>query len=172
MRKLAYTIIAVLVSSFTICHYLHASPDKIPATISGSSVKIEIFEDGKITGDKLLADYLFVQDKNSQWHGYWRHIYIHPDDDQKDVLIKIESWSIENAQITNFQTFKNGCSFDLDVGNLYGNRKIQIVIKKEGIKDIVLGSALWYSEILERELKKEWKSTDKLYFELPYTKIF
>jgi hypothetical protein len=54
----------------------------------------------------------------------------------------------------------------------YGKRICQIVIKKYEDAIDVNGSGLWYSDILKRPLKKEWRSTNKRYFELPYNKIF
>ena len=140
--------------------------------ISASSVKIEIYEDGELTDHKILASYGFARDRQGQWHGYWRHIYICPWHEQGDVCLKIESWSIADKQITNFQSFANGCSFDLSLGSLFGNRKMQIVIKKGGFNNVVLGSAIWYSDILGGELKKEWKSTEATHFELPYKRVF
>ncbi len=173
MKKCIYVFVSFLLSSFINCHYLDASQDGKPTIFSGTGVKIEIYEDGKVSGRKLLADYFFKQDQQGKWYGYWRHILISPFDDDKSVALKIESWSTENGEITNFQAFKAGCSFDIDVSRaLYGNRMIQIIIKEENSRELVLGSALWYSKILERDLKVEWKSTDKLYFELPYTKVF
>jgi len=140
--------------------------------ISGKAVKIEIFEDGKISPHKIIANFFFFQNENGLWSGEWEHIYIAPFDNVKDVLLKIERWSTYQGTIQNFQKFSNGCSFDMSVGKMFGDRKYQIVIKENGSTPEVRGSALWYSEVLKNQMKIEWKSTDKRYFELPYNKVF
>jgi len=143
-----------------------------PSIISGSAVKIEIFDDGKISPHKIIANFFFFQEKNGLWQGQWEHIYIAPDDQAKDVLLKIEKFSTAEGTIQNFQKFDGGCSFDIIAGQDFGNRKYQTVIKENGSMPEVIGSALWYSELLRKQIKIEWKSTDKLYFELPYNKVF
>jgi len=140
--------------------------------VSGSAVKIEIFDEGKINSHKIIANFFFIQDKDGSWQGQWEHIYIAPNDEEKDVLLKIEKFSTVEGTIQNFQKFNGGCSFDMLAGQDFGNRKYQIVIKEKGSMPEVAGSALWYSELLKKQIKIEWKSTDKLYFELPYNKVF
>ena len=153
--------------------YLNAYAENIrDQAISGNGVKIEIYDDGKLSSHKIIANFVFYPEDNGKWRGFWQHIYIAPNDEMKDVLLKIESWSIDEGAIKNFQKFKGGCSFDLMAGHSFGKRNYQVVIKQKDNDIEVAGSALWYSEILKRELKMEWKSTEKLYFELPYNKIF
>ncbi len=135
-------------------------------------ILIETYEDGKLIPVKLIANYLFAQDKQGVWHGYWRHICITPFDEDRSICLEIEMWSIETGEITNFQPFSNGCSFDLAVGELFGRRTLQVIVKEQGIKSTVLASGLWHSEITKTEFKKEWRSTAKPYFELPYNRVF
>ncbi len=140
--------------------------------ISGNAVKIEIFDNGKLSPHKMIANFFFFQEKDGSWQGQWEHIYIAPNDDAKDVLLKIEKYSTVEGTIQNFQKFNDGCSFDMSVGQDFGDRKYQIVINENGSMPEVNGSALWYSEVLKSQIKLEWRSTDKLYFELPYNKVF
>ncbi len=142
-----------------------------PALIRADGVLIETYENGRLTPVRFIADYVFLR-KDGVWRGYWRHICMTPVDDDRSVCLKIESWSTDNGDITNLQSFPNGCSFDLAVGNLYGRRSLQVIVKQEGMKDTVLASGLWHSEIGQTELRKEWRSTDKPYFELPYNRVF
>jgi hypothetical protein len=95
-----------------------------------------------------------------------------PFDEDKTVCLKIEAWSTANGDITNLQSFPNGCSFDLTVKSIFGRRTFQVIVKQEGIKNTVLATALWHSEIAQTEIKMEWRSTDKPYFELPYRRVF
>ncbi|MCX5645314.1 MAG: hypothetical protein NTZ17_11650 [Phycisphaerae bacterium] len=159
----------------------NVSPGKVssstgskPRIMAQTGVLIETYDDGKLTPIKLIADYLFAQDEQGVWRGYWRHICITPFDADKDVCLKIEMWSTVTGEITHFQPFSNGCSFDLIVSDnaLFGRRTLQVIVKEEGIKRTVLASGLWHSEITKTEFKKEWRSTDKLYFELPYNRVF
>ncbi len=158
----------ILMFSFLVTVNIYAKSD----TIYGSAVKIEIFDDGKISPHKIIANFFFFQEKDGSWAGQWEHIYIAPNDEAKDVLLKIEKFSTAERTIQNFQKFNDGCSFDMLAGQDFGNRKYQIVIKENGSMPEVTGSALWYSELLKNQIKIEWKSTDKLYFELPYNKVF
>jgi hypothetical protein len=137
--------------------------------ISGSGVKIEIFEDGKMIPHKMIADFFFYQEKNDSWRGWWQHIYIAPDDGAKDVILKIQIYSMDDGTIKNFQRFNDGCSFEM-LASL--GRKYQVVIKENDLMTKVSASALWYSELLKEQIKIEWKSSDKVYFELPYNKVF
>ena len=114
-----------------------SATDPKPRVMAGTGVLIEIYEDGKLTPVKLIAYYLFAQDKQGMWRGYWRHICINPFDDNKTVCLKIEVWSTSTGEITHFQAFSNGCSFDLAVGDLFGPRNLQVIVKEEGIKSIV-----------------------------------
>jgi hypothetical protein len=146
-------------------------PGPAPTVIQANGVLIETYENGKLTSVKFIADYVFLQ-KDGVWRGYWRHICMTPVDDDRSVRLKIESWSTDNGDITNLQSFSDGCSFDLAVGSMYGRRSLQVIVKQEGMKNTVLASGLWHSEIGQTELKKEWRSTNKLYFELPYSRVF
>jgi len=147
-----------------------ASP--APTLIRANGVLIETYENGKLTPVRFIAGYVFAQDKDGAWRGYWQHICMTPFDEDRSVCLKVETWSTDDGNIANIQSFPNGCSFDLTVGSLFGRRVLQVIVKKEGIKNTVLASGLWYSEIGQTELKKEWRSTDKVYFELPYNKVF
>lgn len=139
------------------------------SNISSSGVKIEIFEADKMTPHKIIADFFFYQEKNESWHGWWQHIYIAPDDGAQDVILKIQRYSIDEGDIQNFQRFSDGCSFEMLVSP---DRKYQVVIKENGSMPKVSASALWYSELLKEQIRIEWKSSDKLYFVLPYNKVF
>jgi len=144
------------------------------SNMSSTGVKIEIFENGKITPNKMIADYLFYQEEDKSWSGWWQHIYIAPNDDNKDVILKIQRYSTGEGTIQNFQRFSDGCSFEMLVSD---GRKYQVVIKESSSKSKLLlpkvsASALWYSEVIKEQMKIEWKSSEKFYFELPYTKIF
>jgi hypothetical protein len=149
---------------------INASAQSSNILISG--VKIEIFEDGKMTPNKMIADFFFYHEENKTWHGGWQHIYISPNDSSKDVILKIQSYSIDEGTIQNFQRFSDGCSFEMLVSE---GRKYQVVIKENSLMPLlpkVTASALWYSPLLKEEIRTEWKSTDKLFFELPYNKVF
>lgn len=62
---------------------------------------------------------------------------------------------------------------DLSLTPLGAGRTVQVVGNKKDEQDgyDVEATALWWSEILERKLKTEWRSTDKKIV-LPYKEVF
>ena len=140
-----------------------------PGLVFGSGVKVEIFENDKMTPNKMLVDYSFSQEIDGSWSGWWQHIFIAPNEGAKDVILKIQRYSTDEGTIQNLQSFSDGCSFELLVST---DRKYQLVIKGKGSSLEVKGRALWYSEMLKEEVRIKWESTNKLYFELPYKKVF
>ena len=135
-------------------------------------ILIETYQNGKLAPTKLIGEYLFARDKGGMWGGYWQHIQMTPVDNDKSVCLRMVRASSDDGEIANIQSFPNGCSFDLVERSFARRAALQVIVKEDGVKRTVQASGLWYDTTRETELKMEWKSTDKPYFELPYKKVF
>ena len=136
--------------------------------------KMEILDDGKLTDNKMLVELRMFSD-GSDIYADWNHVYIDPVDETKTVILKAQHFSTLEGSIKNVIAKKNNFSFviDLSLTPLGSGRTVQVVgIKQEGQNDYnVEGTALWWSEILQKKLKTQWRSTDKK-FVLPYKEVF
>jgi len=136
--------------------------------------KMEILDDGKLTENKMLVE-LRMFSNGSNIYADWNHVYIAPVHETKTVILKAQHFSTLEGSIKNVIVNENSFSFviDLSLTPLGAGRTVQVVgIKKEGQNDYnVEGTALWWSEILKRKLKTQWRTTDKK-FVLPYKEVF
>lgn len=61
-------------------------------------VYLDGYEDGKISGEKVIAD-LLITNLNGCVQVFWEHIYITPFPEEKDVCLKIQRFSSDEGTI-------------------------------------------------------------------------
>lgn len=136
-----------------------------------TDVKMEIMEDGQLTENKLLV-HLVIYDYKDKIHVHWDHIYIAPQHDMKQVLLKCQSYSVEDGSVYGVGANNDNFSFTIHVGR---GQDIKIVGNKVKGRFIysysIQGVALWWSDIIKDKIKIEWRSTTKKFI-LPYTEVF
>lgn len=139
-----------------------------------AQMRMEILNDGQPTENRMLVD-LDIFDHTGKVHVIWNHVYIDPVHEAKTVILKAQHFSTLEGSIKNVTTYNDGFSFTIDLSAefLGTGRTVQVVgSKKEtGMGYDVEASGLWWSEILNKKLKTEWRSTDKKFI-LPYKEVF
>lgn len=143
-----------------------------------TSFKMEIFEDGEISEQKMLVDLTIIGQDSGGYYVEWNEVYIDPIHEHKVVVLIPVHHSTLDGSIKNVIVTKNGFSFVIDLSRQFLGKghTLQIVgtKKKGGIiyhKYDVKGSGLWWSEILKRSIRKELRSTDRKII-LPYKEVF
>jgi len=131
--------------------------------------KMEIMDDGQLSEDKMIVT-LEILGNIYKPYVVWNHVYIKPIHDEKRVILKAQHFSTVEGSIKDVIVNKDSYSFMIFWGV---GRSIQVVGSKKRGQDnySIEASALWWSEILNRKIKMEWRSTDKK-FVLPYREVF
>lgn len=135
--------------------------------------KMEIIDDGKLSQNKMLVE-LRIYNYSDKIYVTWDHVYISPQDDLKKVILKAQHYSVQEGTIKDVMATQSHFSFKIDVSTgLFAGRTVQVVGNKEegAFKYSVGGSALWWSDILNRKIKTEWRSTNRKFI-LPYKEVF
>ncbi len=163
-----------IISAFLLCLTAHSVLGTAKSTKNDSIVgirenfKMEIMNDGQLSEDKMIVT---LEILGSIYEPYvtWNHVYIKPIHDEKRVVLKAQHFSTEEGSIKDVRVTQNSFSFVID----HIGRTVQVVGNKKAgqSKYDVEASALWWSEILNRKIKMEWRSTDKK-FMLPYKEVF
>ncbi len=141
-----------------------------------ASFKMEILNDGKLTENKMLVELRIVNvDGDNNISVDWNHVYIDPVHEFKTVILKAQHFSTLVGSINNVIANNNSFSFVIDLsGTHFGTgRTVQVVGNKKVGQDgyDVEATALWWSDIINRKIKTEWRSTDKKFI-LPYKEVF
>jgi len=141
-----------------------------------ASFKMEILEDGKLTENKMLVELRIVNvEGDNNIYIDWNHVYIDPVHEFKTVILKAQHFSTLEGSIKNVIANNNSFSFVIDLSGtpLGAGRTVQVVGNKKLGQDgySVEATALWWSEIINRKIKTEWRSTDKTFI-LPYKEVF
>lgn len=175
MKKLIFVVsilsVCLIVPSVLVVAKNTVAGEKV--TI-GTSFHMEILDDGKLTENKILAQLRILSD-GSKIYADWNHVYIDPVHETKTVILKAQHFSTLEGSIKNVLISKEGFSFviDLSLTPLGTGRTVQVVGSKKDGQDKydVEATALWWSEVLKRKLKTEWRTTDKGIV-LPYKEVF
>ena len=105
----------------------------------------------------------------------WDDVFIRPDHEGKRVCLKAEHNSSADGSIKDVIVNKDSFSFRIDFSGTFlgAGRTVQVVgNRKEGTYGYsVQGVGLWWSDVLNRKIKTEWRSTDKKIV-LPYKEVF
>jgi hypothetical protein len=138
--------------------------------------KMEILNDGKLTENKMLVELRIVNvDGDDNISVDWNHVYINPFHETKTVILKAQHFSTLAGSINNVIVNNNNFSFVIGfTGTPFGaGRTVQVVGNKRLGQDgyDIEATALWWSDIINRKIKTEWRSTDKK-FVLPYKEVF
>lgn len=142
-----------------------------------TSFKMEILNEGKLTENKMLVDLRIVNiDGDNNISVVWKHVYINPVHETKRVILKAQHFSTVSGSIYNVIVNNNNFSFVIDLsGTSFGTgRTVQVVgNKRSGLitEYDIEATALWWSDILKKKIKTEWRSTDKKIV-LPYKEVF
>ncbi len=149
------------------------------AILIGDQLYSDVYEDGKMTGEKIIANPL-ITNVNGKMQIFWSHIYITPFHDQKDVCLKIERFSSDEGTIRDFRLNKDHtATFQIAPGPYVADssseRNINVWLKlsedNKSIVDVSCNMAFW-SNILNKKILKEWKQAKEPRFELPYKTVF
>jgi len=164
-----------IISALLLCLTVHSVLGTAKSTKNDSIVgirenfKMEIMDDGQLSEDKMIVT---LEILGSIYEPYvaWNHVYIKPIHDEKRVVLKAQHFSTVEGSIKDILVNKNSFSFTIFWG---AGRAAQVVgSKREGQDNYSIeASALWWSDILNRKIKMEWRSTDKK-FVLPYKEVF
>lgn len=137
---------------------------------------MEIFDDGKLSDNRMLVQLTIFDD--GEVYVDWNHVYIDPVHETKTVILKAQHFSTLEGSIKNVKVDKGSFSFTIDLSGtpLGTGRTVQVVGNRRnegryGYEYDVEAIGLWWSEVLGRKIKTEWRSTDKK-FVLPYREIF
>lgn len=153
-------------------------PDILP--LGGGALYLDVYEDGKMTGEKIIVEPFITSNVNGQIQVFWRHIYITPFHDQKDVCLKMEQFSSDEGTIKDFHLNKDHtATFQIAPGPYLRDpssvRNINVWLKlsenDESIIDVSCNMA-FRSNILNKTILKEWKQAKEPRFELPYKTVF
>jgi len=142
-----------------------------------ASFKMEILNDGKLTENKMLVELRIVNvDGDNNISVVWNHVYTDPVHELKTVILKAQHFGTLEGSIYNVIANNNNFSFVIDLSGtpLGDGRTVQVVgNKRSGLiaEYDIEATALWWSDILKRKIKTEWRSTDKT-FKLPYKEVF
>lgn len=145
----------------------------------GGDLYLDVYEDQKMTGEKIIAKPL-ISNVNGQPQVFWSHICITPFHDQKDVCLKMERFSTDEGTVRDFRLNKDHTmTFQIAPGP-YGadsssERNINVWIKLSDDDRQILDincSLIFYSNIVNRKITKEWKQAKEPKFELPYKTVF
>ena len=141
-----------------------------------ASFKMEILNDGKLTENKMLVELRIVNvDGDNNISVVWNHVYIDPVHEFKTVILKAQHFSTLEGSIKNVIANNNSFSFviDLSATPLGAGRTVQVIGNKRLGQDgyDIEATALWWSDIINRKIKTEWRSTDKTFI-LPYKEVF
>ena len=141
-----------------------------------ASFKIEILEDGKLTENKMVVELIILNvDGDNNVSVDWNHVCIDPVHEFKAVVLKAQHFSTLEGSIKNIIANNNSFSFVIDLSStpLGTGRTVQVVGNKRLGQDgyDIEATALWWSDIINRKIKTEWRSTDKTFI-LPYKKVF
>lgn len=170
----------LIISIFLVCLIVPSVLLIAKNTAAGEKVAIktyfhmDILNDGKLTENKILVELRILSD-GSKVYADWNHVYIDPVHETKTVILKAQHFSTLEGSIKNVIINKESFSFtiDLSLTPLGTGRTVQVVGNKKNKQNgyDVEATALWWSEILKRKLKTEWRSTDNKII-LPYKEIY
>lgn len=139
-----------------------------------ADLRMEIRNDGQLTEQKMLID-LDIFDYAGKIYVIWNDVFIQPYHESKSVILKPEHLSTLEGSIKNVIANNDRFSFTIDLSGefLGAGRTMQVVGSKRkiGLGYDVEATGLWWSDILNKKLKIEWRSTDKK-FMLPYIEVF
>jgi len=174
MKKYLPTILACLCLLISAVLAIAKGSKVSKAVAVHTHMKMEILADGQPTEDRMLVG-LDIFDHAGKIHVIWNHVYIRPFHETKTVVLKAQHFSTQEGSIKNVMANNDSFSFTLDFsGELLGaGRTAQVVGSKQesGIGYDMEASGLWWSPILNKKLKTEWRTTDKK-FVLPYKEVF
>lgn len=171
----------LIISIFLVCLVVPSVLVIAQSTTVGKKVaiqthfKMEILDDGKLTENKMLVELtIFDYDGDNIYIG-WNHVYIDPVHETKTVVLKAQHFSTLEGSIKNVIANNNSFSFVIDLSGtpLGAGRTVQVVGNKKVGQDgyDIEATALWWSDIINRKIKTEWRSTDKTFI-LPYKEVF
>lgn len=126
--------------------------------------KMAVIEDEKQTESNLLVD-LSIFDYDGKMAVIWKDIYIMPAD--KKTVLNMAQYSTEDGTITDLDIQEDHFSFNLKVTH---GRIMKVIGTKKGEQYNIEGVGLWWSDILKRKIKTEWKSVDRIV--LPYKQVY
>ena len=139
---------------------------------------MEILDDGELSDNKMVVDLTIIEQDGGGFYVEWNEVYIDPVHEAKVVILKPFFHSTQERSIRNVTVTGKGFSFLIDLSGqpLGKGRTLQIVGTKKDKslipnKYVVKGSGLWWSDILNKSIKKELRSTDTRIV-LPYREVY
>jgi len=179
MKRIALSIMACFLCSAVLVVSQCFSQQTTQAMLIGDQLYLDVYEDGKMTGEKIIANPL-ITNVNGQIQIFWSHIYITPFHDQKDVCLKMERFSSDEGTIRDFRLNEDHtATFQIAPGHYAmdpsSERNISVWLKlsedDKSIIDVNCNMTFW-SNILNKKILKEWKQAKEPRFELPYKTVF
>ncbi len=173
MKRMAlYTLLLTLVV------YAHGAGSGSHIQPISAHFKMEILEDDVRREATMLVELTIVPRTGRQAVVVWDHVYVNPIHERKVVVLKAEHFSTAEDSIRNVQLTENAFSFTIAFSGTFGGagRTVQVVGEKKPEALVanmydVSATGLWYSSILNRKIKTEWRTTSEKVI-LPYKEVF
>jgi hypothetical protein len=172
------TTISLIIMILTMATGVLAATSNDLDFISSQSRYLEVFENGKMTPLKIIASF-YLDNRKGDNKVKWQHIYITPFDKQRDVNLKIESFSTEDGTINNVKRNRdNTLTFTLDPGIVFSDPKsVRLInvwckVSNSGEIESVRASMKYYSNIVKASFVTTWQESKEPYFDLPYKRVF
>jgi len=161
------TLSLFIVLSFVFPHKANAG-DKGLLPIVSHNV-LDVIEDGKLTEAKYKVR-ITIFDYYGNIYVTWECVFISPLHEEKKMLINPFSFTTGGGSITDVKIQKDHFSFKLE---LTAGRVIQIIGSKkpDSFDYSIEGVGFWWSDILKRNTRTEWRSTERKIL-LPYREAF
>jgi len=171
-------ILTVLLFLLFVSVWSQCIANPLPTKYVSSTFYLDVYEDHKLTGEKIIAE-LLIANSDGRIVVSWEHIYITPFHNQKDVALKVQSFSSEDGTIKDFQLNKDNTATFKIVPGAYvldpvSERNINVWLKlsKSGSVSDISASMVFYSNVVEKKIEKRWETSTRPYFELPYNRVF
>ncbi len=169
MKKTVCLLFVILLISWA----LPVFPSNRERIVSEMFLKIQVLEDGKKSNEIWIANFSVFK-INDRVNATWSYVRVwHRCKEGDGIILTPWHYSIEDGGITNLIVGENNIiTFNL---NIDFDHTYQMIVKLGGPKFIPIldieGSGLWWSDILERNIKRDLKITkDKII--LPCREVF
>ncbi len=167
-------LVVLLFLTLTACAYAGLHDD----LGVGGTEYLDVYENGKMPGTKIIAN-IFIRNVDGKSEIAWKHIYMTPFPQQKDVALKIETFSTTDNTIQNFvMNNDNTCTFTIVpapyILDPKSTRNINVWIKmsESGQIEDISGQMTFWSNVLNQAVEVLWRQAKEPHFVLPYNSVF
>ena len=169
-----FVVLVLLSISFTTSTYAAVNDD----LGAGGTEYLDVYESGKTSGAKIIAN-IFIRNIDGKSEITWKHIYITPFPQQKDVVLKIEIFSTTDNTIQNFVVNNDSTYTFTIVPSPYvldpksvRNINVWVKMSEDGRIEDIRGQMAFWRNITNQTTEVLWKRAKESHFVLPYNRVF